>query len=225
MKGAVEIISILLIVVFAILLVAAAYNYGLPLIQKRQDSAVSDQVSTYFDPSNVNSLPAKIATIANNQGQTEFTTSVSGLWQLYPCADTMPGGGYYPGCGNFGIDNDSISFTFASHTSKVAPDKGWISLSSAACPPVQGNLGSDSAYVVCVRADSTGTGVYNVTYRVWFRPLVDPTGNVYKINLLQHPSSPLMSTGSSVQIIFGDRITSSVNGVTISTTEVKILLV
>ncbi len=225
MKGVVEIVSILLIVVFAIALVAAAYEYGLPLIQKRQDTATVDTVKTYFDPNNVNSLPAEIVNIANNQGQTQFISSVGGFWQLYPCADTMPGGGYYSGCGNFGAENNSIAFTFASRASEIAPNVGWVSLSGTNCPPANGNLGSDPADVVCVRTDSTGLGVYNITYRIWFRQLVDPNGNIYKINLLQHPSTALTSTGSSVQIIFGDRITSSSGGKTISITEVKILLV
>lgn len=226
MKAAVEIISALLIAVFAIALFATAYTYFLPIIEKNQDRALVERVDSLFDQSNTNSLPSKIEFVANNGGETRFDSSLRGIWQLFPCADTQADGvTYREGCGNFGVQNNSIEFTITSNAAKYADGAGWISLSGESCPPPAGNLGTDKASVVCVRVDQTPAGKFNVTYRVWFRPLNDATGrNTFKINLLQHPATSLQFTGQSVQASFNNRRTETVGDKTLITSEVKILL-
>ena len=79
MKAAVDIVSVLLIVVFAIGLFATVYAYGLPLIQKRQDASLADTVDSLFNPDNVNSLATKIIDTANNGGQETFSVQVPGF--------------------------------------------------------------------------------------------------------------------------------------------------
>jgi hypothetical protein len=202
-KAQVDIVSAIIIIIIAIGLVSSAYLWGLPLIQKRQDAALVERVSNYFSQKNENSLPNKIERIANTGGEDTFTLDVNGLWVLDP-------------------SENSISFTFFSRVSNIG-SAAWVSLTTAAsCPPSVGTLGIDKPSVVCARADTLADG-YNITYKIWFRQL-DESGGArgYKIKLVQHPTSPLTSTGKSVRIFRGD--ISTVPGVqTLIITEIKIL--
>lgn len=213
MKSQADIISVLLIVIIAIGLVATAYIWGLPLIQKRQDTAIAERVNSYFDPNNANSLPVKIESVANTGGELTFSLDVKGLWRVFPYTDT------------YGIENNSIEFTFFSKVTKVAADKGWVSLSGVAgCPPSTGLLGIDKSYVICAKASAIYNG-YNITYKVWFRELVDTAGkNGFKIGLLQHPASSLTSTGQNVRMIFDTRRQDIQGQKTLIISQIKILL-
>lgn len=226
MKAAVEIISVVLVAVFAIALFATAYMYFLPIIEKNQDKSLVERVDGLFDQSNTNSLPSRIEFVANNGGESRFDSGVRGIFRLFPCADRQADGSTYrEGCGNFGGQNNSIEFTITSAAAKYANGTGWISLSGAACPPPAGNLGPDKASVVCVRADQTPSGKYNTTYKIWFRPVVDAGGkNSFRISLLQHPSTSLQFAGQGVQVVFNNRRVETVGDKTLITSEVKILL-
>lgn len=210
-KAQTEIIGAILIAVISIGLVVTVYSYGLPLIQKRQDTAISDRVDSAFSRDNANSLPSKIEAIANNKGEATFNLDVDGLWVLDE-------------------NEDSISFTFFTKTSKVATNlktNPWVSLSGVDCNTAiaTGVLGTNKPSAICARADTFETG-YNVTYKVYFRQL-DPatSGASYKIDLVKHESGPLSSTGKSIRIVFFDKKEQQVGQQTLIISQVKILFV
>jgi len=189
MKGQSEIISVVLIILISIALISAAYTWGLPLIQKRQDTAKIERISSYFSQSFSSSLPSLIEFVARNGGEATFSLEADGLWQLYPDGSSTP-------------YNNSVSFTFFSKVSNVAANKGWISLTpGASCPPAPGVLGEESASVVCERADSLFNG-FNITYLVFFRSLSQAgSNNVYRISLDRPATGSLTSTGKALRII------------------------
>lgn len=201
-KAQADIISAIIIIIIAIGLVSAAYMWGLPLIQKRQDAALVERVSNYFNQKNENSLSSKIEYIANSGGEETFSLDVNGLWIL-------------------SSTENSILFTFFSRVSNIG-SADWISLTTgASCPPSKGTLGIDKPSAVCARADTLADG-YNITYKIWFRQL-DESGGArgYKINLVPY-SGVTTSTGKSVRIFRGN--ISTVTGVqTLIITEIKIL--
>ncbi len=212
-KAQSEIIGAIMIAVVSIGLVAVVYTWGLPLIQKRQDTAVSDRVDSGFDQNNINSLPSKIEAIANSKGEATFNLDVNGLW-------------------TFNEEEDSLSFTFFTKVSKVATNlqsNPWVSLTTNAncnsLPIAVGILGVDKPSVICTRGDTFETG-YNVVYKVYFRQLNPATsGTSYKIDLLKHESGSLSSTGKSVRIIFDDKKEQAVGQQTLIISQVKILFV
>lgn len=203
LKGQSDIISAIIIIIIAIGLLATAYTWGLPLIQKRQDTAIAERVSNYFSNDNSNSIQKKIVSVATNGGEDTFTNDVSGFWQLVPSE-------------TFSIDNNSISFTFFSRVSNIAPGQ-WVSLNGVSCPAVSGSVGEDP-YSVCARADTLSDG-YNITYEIQFRSL-QGSNQGYEIYLIQNPSGLLTSTVKLLRIQKGDSYTSG----NLIITEVKILL-
>jgi hypothetical protein len=190
-----DIISAVIILIIAMGLVGAAYSWGIPLIQKRQDTAIVNRVLNYFDQNNVNSLPSMIEYAANHGGEQTFSIDADGVWTLTPYDEATP-------------FNNSITFSFFSKVSNfatgLAPDE-WISLTSGAnCSASRGTVGTHKASTVCARADSVANG-YNITYKVLFRELYESSGaKGYKINLVKHESSPKTSTGRSMRISLQD---------------------
>jgi len=211
-KAQSEIIGGILIVVVSIALVGVIYTWGLPLIQKRQDTAIADRVDSAFDPNNVNSLPSKIEAIATNKGEATFNLDVDGLWILNET-------------------EDSLTFAFFSKVSKVAtnlPANPWVSLTPNVNCNVEisaGILGVDKPSVICARGD-TFSSAYNVTYKLYLRQLNPSTsGTSYKIDLLKHESSTLTSTGKSIRLVFSDKKEQQMGQQTLITYQVKILFV
>jgi hypothetical protein len=202
-KAQADIISAIIIIIIAIGLVSSAYMWGLPMIQKKQDEALAERVSNYFNQNNENSLPSKIKFIADNGGEETFSLDVSGLWTL-------------------NTTENSISFTFFNKVSNIG-SATWISLTSgASCPPSTGTVGIDKPSVVCARADTLADG-YDITYKIWFRQLDESGGTRgYKISLIQHPGGPAASTGNSVRIFRGD-VKTVTDVKTLIITEIKIL--
>jgi hypothetical protein len=203
LKGQSDIISAIIIIIIAIGLVGTAYTWGLPLIQKQQDTAMVERVSNYFSNDNVNSIQKKVISVATNGGEETFTEDVSGFWQLVPN-------------GTFSVNNNSLSFTFFSRVSNIATGQ-WVPLNGVSCPAVSGSVGEDP-YSVCARADSLSNG-YNITYKVQFRAL-QGNNQGYEIYLIQHPSGLLTSTARLLRIGKGQSYTSG----NLIITEVKILL-
>jgi hypothetical protein len=203
-KAQSDIISALIIITIAIGLVSSAYMWGLPLIQKRQDAALSERVSNYFDQKNENSLPSEIEYVANNGGEQTFNLDVDGLWLLSP-------------------SENSISFTFFSRATNIGKDD-WISLTTGAtCPPSIGVIGIDKPSVVCARSGNLADG-FNITYKVWFRRLNESSGiRFYEINLTQDLRGPLTSTGKNVRISRAGVSNIPLGGQTLINTEIKIL--
>lgn len=210
MKAQADIVSAVIIVIIALSLVSTAYMWGLPLIQKKQDTAIVERVSNAFSPDNVNSITKKIESVANRGGEETFTLDVDGLWILYPYdANT--------------VENNSIQFAFSSRVTNVGVDKGWIPLSSGNIGI--GTLGLDDSSVVFGRADSAGS-FYNITYKSWFRELDESSTKGYKINLLVDERGSDKSTGKTVRISRAkDPYSQTVGGKTLIITEIKILLV
>lgn len=221
MKAQADIISAVIIIIIAIALVAAAYTWGIPLINKRQDEALVARAEKYFDRNNLNSLVKKIENIYKNGGEDTFTLDMDGLWIFYPCSTTEGGGCKCdkPACAS---ENNSIYFTFFSRVTRYAIGEGWIPLSSPNINPI-GAVGVDDSSVVFARADRTGEG-FNITYKTWFRELDESPGKGYKINLIA-PTDITTSTTRSLRITRGDARTISIDGKILIITEMKIYLV
>ena len=222
LKGQSDVISAVLILVIAIGLVGTAYVWGIPLIQKRQDSAYSDRVDSYFDQSGM-SIVGKISTIAANGGEDTFTSDVSGIWTLNPCVDAVD-----TSCAQqpyYNFENNSLEFSFFSTVSQYGVGQGWITLSSTdPCPSPSANVGQNP-YVVCVRSDTNGNG-YNVTFKVQFREL-DTSDDTQGFKIVLIPTIPNLntSTANSIKISRGNVFsTIDSSGKTLIVTEVNILL-
>jgi len=203
MKGVSEIISAVLVVLIAIALVAMAYTWGLPLIQKMQSRSVTERVAGYFDPNNPNSLQRKITTVANKGGYDTFKLDVDGIWIIETASN-------------------SIQFTFFSKATNLAATGDWVALlagDNCVSPSDSAYLGSNS-FVTCGRADPFGDG-YNITYKIWFRELVDPSNPNVRQKIELEVTGPTTSTGKTIGISRGE-ITTTPEGLTI--TKVKILL-
>lgn len=216
LKAQSDIVGAIMIVLIAIALVGTALAFGLPLIQKNQDRALEERVNAVFNPENSNSLPAKIESVANSGGKDQIDLDVEGATRLYKWDSPGP------------VKN-AIEFSFKSRVSRYAIDAGWIPLSPEKCPdPEVGTIGTDEPSVVCVRADSSGSGFYNITYRLYLRELEDTLQrNGFKINLVEHSSTSVLASGGtvSIRVEFDSREPTFVGNKNLITTSVKILLV
>lgn len=219
-KAISEIISVVLITVIGISLVGTAYTWGLPLINKRQDSSTADRVYSYFNRENSNSLARKLEGVVKNGGQETFTSDVGGLWSLHEYTLTA-------------AENDSLEFETSSKVSNIAVSTAtngvdWVSLTpGGSCPPEKGAVGLDPSYVVCAKAVQSGDG-FRIMYRVWFRELYDAAGaKGYRVNLVNHESGQLSGTGSTVRVYNSRVYTCSPPTCSkiMVVTEVKVLLV
>ncbi len=209
-KAQVDIISAIIIVTIALSLFSFAYFWGMPLIQKRQDTALVERAFKYFDPKNPNSVGRRIEYVANFGGEQTFYIDLDGIWILKEYNEESP-------------ENNSLLFAFSSKVSNVAPNFGWIPFS----PNIQeiGKLGLDEPSVIFERADSYG-GRYNVTFKVWLRELENIDGTKgYRINLIKDPAGRKVSTSKYIKISRGNIISTQENGKTLTITEIKILLV
>lgn len=210
-KAQTEIISAVIIVIIALGLMSAAYFWGFPLIQKRQDSAIVDRSYSYFDQGNSNSLPNVIESIANSRGEKTFFVDTKGIWILNE-------------------DENYIQFTHLSKVSKFAMDTEHpIALTPGTqCTPQpsNGTLGLDKSAVVCVRADTIGDQI-NITYKIWFRELWEnpysDTGKGYRIDLKK--AGQVSSTQKNIKISFSDTGEIPVGEKTLITREIEILLI
>ena len=214
LKGQSDILAVVIVVVLAIGLLGTAYSFGLPLIQKNQDKAIGERAKAFFSTTNINSLPGKITAVANGGGKDTAVLDVNGGTRIYPYDYVGP-------------ENNSIEFSFQSTVTSYAENQGWLSLSGSSCPPTSGVIGQDEPSVVCVRADRTTGGNYNITYRLYMRELEDAEKrNGYKIALEKHSAGSERSAGSksSVAIDFDKREQTLVGAKTLITTYVKILL-
>lgn len=206
-KAQADIVSAVIIVAIALSLASTAYFWGLPLIEKRQDTALVERTHNYFSQDNVNSLPNVIETIANSGGEKTFFVDVKGIWLLNE-------------------EEDYIQFTFMGKASKFAIDTLYpISLTPGTqCipkpSPSNGTLGLDKVSVVCVQASKYADEI-NITYKVWFRELYDLTGKGYRIDLIKDPSGLGSSTEKSIKISFSDTVVNK----TLIMKKIKILLI
>jgi hypothetical protein len=159
-KTQADIISAVIIVLIALGLTSSALMWGLPLIQKREDSAMVSRVSNLF----FQELPSKIKHVANVGGSEVFSSAANGVWVLDESKNTL-------------------TFTFFSKVSDKATGM-WIGPncdSNGVNTNNPGRLGIDEPCTVCVRSDVLGTG-YNITYQLGCRKLEGETKD-YKIQL------------------------------------------
>ncbi|MBI2084285.1 MAG: hypothetical protein HYT70_01575 [Candidatus Aenigmarchaeota archaeon] len=214
MKGVTTIIAAIIIVAISVGLTSTAYIWGRPLIEKRQETTVTETVFSKFSPDNPSSLPKIIEDVANNRGVRTFTVNADGIWKLDE-------------------GEDSIAFTFTSKTSNIAiGTSNPISLTAGVqCAPkpspANGTIGRDSSSVVC--ANATSGDVFSITYKIYFRELYDnplsPTAKGFKIDLLKDPTGLTVSSGRTVKIIFDDSQEQASGSVTLITKKIKILLI
>ncbi len=223
-KAQVDIVSAILIVLIALGLTATAYTWGLPLIQRRQDTAVLERITSHFDQNNVNSLPSRIEFIANNGGEQAFTIDANGVWLVNPCSkDELAACNPSPAVAS--SESNSLQFAFFSKASNVATQTGFISLTpGASCPPSAGILGKDKSSVVCAKATPVHDG-FDITYKIRFRELEQPTASRgFKIDLTKHESGLYSSADKTIRISRQDIHQTSVAGKTLIIPEIKILL-
>lgn len=213
MKSQANIISAVIVIIIAITLVSTAYMWGIPLIRKRQDTALVERAKNYFDRENSNSLVRKIEFVAAHGGEDTFTLDINGIWVLYLHDEVSP-------------ENNSIQFSFSAIVSNIGVNQSWIPLGSGFTGPV-GKIGVDKAGVVFRRAYESPQG-YNITYKTWFRELEETSTKGYKINLLSwSPGGPTASTGKTIRISRGEIYTdtTTIPGKTLIITEIKLLLI
>jgi len=200
LKAQTDILSAVIIVILALSLTSAALIWGLPLIQKRQDTIVVARVSNALSQD----LPSRIEHIANTGGLDTFSLDVDGIWSL----DEI---------------NNVISFSFSSSVS----DKGlnqWIGKDCPFNPSQTGTMGIDSSSVICSFATQSGTG-FNITYQLGFRGVVTGDGTkIYQIDLVKPSGGVTTSTGKNIQISRKSVDQSQIGQKTLITTEVEILL-
>ena len=224
-KAQADIVSAVLIVLIALGLTATVYTWGLPLIKKKQDTAVVDRIDSFFDQNSANSLPSKIEFIANNGGEQSFSIDATGTWFIHPCTqDELSVCNPFPG-DNFRKENNSIEFVFFSQVSKIATNARFISLTpGASCPPSPGILGKDKSSVVCASATALHDG-YQIVYKVWFRELDEPAASRgYKIDLTKHEAGTYNSSTKTIRISRQSNNQVSLGGKTLIIPEIKILL-
>lgn len=211
LKAQSDILSSLLIIIIVIALVSTAYLWGVPLIQKQQDTSVVERLFANFNPDNSNSITRKMQFIVNQGGDELYTVSTDGSWKFLPY-DSVD------------LENNSIQFSILAKVSDFAANQGWLPVTGGVdCDNIlPGILGIDTSYVVCRKAESQPEGRYLITYKVAFRELVDTaTGNEYKVNLVKaSDSSPTTSSFKSVRITKGQIIQQQNEIIT----ELKILL-
>jgi len=217
-KAVSEVISVVLVVMMGIALAGTAYMWGMPIINKQQDTTNAERVFSYFDRGNSNSLVRKIEFIAKNGGEDSFTVDVGGGWVLNEYDESSP-------------ENNSLEFNTFSQVSNIAITDNvtgieWISLTpGGSCPPEDGAVGFDPSAVVCAKAESFTDG-FDIHYRLWFRELYEATGvKGHKIRLVRESSGKMSSDSRTIRISRGDIKTESQDGKTLIITEIKILLV
>ncbi len=195
MKAQSQIISSLLIVIIAITLVSSTYLWGVPIIQQRQDAAVAERVAEDFNPENSNSLVKRMQYISNFGGDELYTISTSGSWLLHPFDEASQ-------------DANSLEFSFLSKNTNFNDfsSVGWINKTAGvdcnSLPLMQGTLGTDTSYAVCVKSETSGS-ISRITYKIIFRDLMDPTSSkLYRLNLVGQPPT-FSSTSKSIRITKG----------------------
>lgn len=152
-KGQVQPVSVILIIVISLGAIATVLPWANNMIQKRKDSKSVDDVYNFFTL-----LDKSVRDIAENGGEETISLKVPGRVTIYPESVSSS-------------VNNSIVFVFESKVSNVAEGE-WIPLNN---PNINltAVLGVDTPSVIFARAVDK---VYSldVSYRVWYRKLVDP---------------------------------------------------
>ncbi len=203
-KAQSEIISALLVVIIATGLVSTAYLWGVPLIQKQQDTALVDRVYDSLNPANANSPARIMQNVLNFGGEQVYTAPTDGSWAL---SDYTA--------------NNSLQFSFSARVSNLA-NNTWVSLiPGVTCGPdglvntsLTYYLGTDTSYAVCGTSALKAGGAYAISYKISFHDLLDQaSGKTYRVQLTKAGTS----TVSSFKSIKVSRGTPYVSGSTVIT--------
>jgi len=186
LKAQSEIISIVLVTIVAISLVSTAYFWGIPLIQKQQDTSLVERVFNNFNPDNPNSLPRRMQYIINVGGDEIYTVAADGVWRL----DDV---------------NDSLEFSFLAKVSNFPDDGSFYQVGiGAVCNETInriGIIGKDNSYIVCGSSIRVEGDRFQITYRIKFIELKDTTGeNYYKVDIVKPITSPSTSSSKSIRL-------------------------
>jgi hypothetical protein len=201
MKAQVEIYSYLLIFLIASALTASALLWGFPLIQKKQDAKNLDDVYNFFT-----TLDEKIRSVARTGSEESLTLEVEGLITVYPCFMSDTYSGYK--CDYPDPMNNSITFTFLNRVSNIALNKSIPLTSGTLSESPHAILGEDPPSVLFEKAVEKPEGRYEITYRLWYRGLLDVnTGKTHKIILKTENNEKKTSSIGFIRLKRGNIIT------------------
>jgi len=188
MKGAVNVISIILISGIIITLVGASYMWSVPLLQKQQDSTIFQTGRSF-----VLSLNEKIIDIANSGSGEESIEIPMGIVRVVS-HDA------------YDLENNSIFFevplaqSLAFSSSKTY--LGGVSFLDTT-NNTAGVFGESSPSIISMQITALGKG-HLASFQILFRELVTKTKPVKKFKIsLNKGSEKIMSGESAVTIGFG----------------------
>lgn len=197
-KGQVDIVSAVIIILIALSLTSSALMWGLPLIQKRQDTAMVTRAHNFF----TRELLSKIKSVASIGGTEKASLDIKGIWKI-------------------NTTKNAISFMFFSKVSDKAtgmwvgegcdPDKGFTG--------EEGKLGEEPC-IVCALATEAAGG-YEITYEIGCRTLNTTEGKKYKIEFVRPAGGLESSTGKDLIL---SRRTIDTSNPTLIITKIEILL-
>jgi len=176
-KSQADIVSAVIIVVLALSLTSSALLWGLPLIQKRQDSVMVTRAHNFFNKE----LVSKIKSVANVGGTEKAILDVKGIWTL-------------------NVTKNTISFMFFSKASDKATGV-WV---GEGCDSVEGFKGQEGIFgeeepcLVCAFSKEVSGG-YEITYEIGCRTLTSD-GKKYKIEFVKPTGGLTTSTGKGIAI-------------------------
>lgn len=163
MKAQSEIVGLVTVLTISIVLVSTAYFWGMPLIEKRQDSIKAERVREMFDVNNFNSFPSLIERVIRTGNFEIFSSKVDGVWRVNK-------------------SENSVSFEFTSKSTNIANDI-WVSIYDACnnngiCSNNYGILGVQKPFCICATSRVVGDR-YLIIYKVSFRNLNSTSNEIF----------------------------------------------
>ncbi|MFH8080848.1 MAG: hypothetical protein QXO84_03155 [Candidatus Aenigmatarchaeota archaeon] len=173
MKAQTQVVSVILIIGIAFAAIAAILPWSINMIQKRKDAKAVDDAFNFFIL-----LESKIRNVAQSGGDESLELKIPGKLTVYPSSIS-------------GENNNSINFETTSKVSNIAPDQGWLCMSTNC--NATATLGKDDFGVILGKATKNNDNMI-VEYKLWFRELKDrQTGHTFKI-LLNTTNNRIIST-------------------------------
>jgi hypothetical protein len=209
MRGQVQVVSAVILIVLVLGAIALVLPWAYNMIQKRKDMKSVDDVYNFFQR-----LDDTIRNIAKNGGEESLELKVPGKFTVYPESSNSE-------------LNNSIVFTFRSLVSLIAdcselPEEYkifcWIPLNTPNTN-MTGTLGVDSPSVIFGKTERVGNKL-EVQYRLWYRTLKDTPTHGYKIVLNTSDNTEKNTTFGFLRI---QRIKST-SAPTLTTTEINIIV-
>ena len=202
-SGQLQVVSVIIIIALSLGAVATVYPWASSMIQKKNDMKNLDDTYNFFQK-----LDETIRTIEKQGGEESLVLKVPGKLTVYP--ELVPS------------LNNSITFIFESKVSNIA-EGDWIPLNTPNMNETA-TLGVDPPSVIFGKAERTEESI-NVTYRLWYRELDDPSGDyAYRIVLNTSDNKEKSTTTGFLRIQrLGSRST-LIDGKTLTITEINIIV-